>query len=116
MTVNTQRLAAEPVTKSPNEVLIIGVDFTLFGLAPNETLTGTPAVNVAGSTLVATDPTVNTNATFKNRKGGTVAIGRGAVFKLAGGTVGTDVDLLVSCTTSGGQTLEGVCPVEVRSK
>lgn len=107
-----QLVSAEPVTKHPSEVLLAGVDFTVYGLEASELLTGTPTVTPP-SGISATSPGVN-EATFINRKGGTVAIGKGMKFTLSGGTAGTDYDIVVSCGTTGGQTLVGICPVRVR--
>lgn len=108
-----QLISAEPVTKHPDETLIPGVDFTAFGLSSSETLTGTPSITPPTG-ITTSSPSVNA-ATFTNKKGGTVAIGKGVVFTLTGGTAGTDYDIEVSCGTSGGQMLVGICPVYVRS-
>lgn len=110
--MTVQLIAAEPVAKHPDETLILGVDFTLFGLASSELLTGTPTITPP-SGLSTSSPSVNA-ATFTNRKGGTVAIGKGVIFTCTSGTAGTDYNVEVSCDTTGGQTLVGVCPVWVR--
>jgi hypothetical protein len=109
-----QLIAAEPVTKHPDETLIPGVDFTAFGLSASETLIGTPTITPP-SGITTSSPAVNV-ATFSNRKGGTVAIGKGVVFTVTGGTADTDYNIKVQCVTSAGQTLVGVCPVLVRDE
>lgn len=109
------QLSADPITKHPSETLRIDVDFTLYGLASSELLTGTPVVTVTG--LTSASPVVN-SATFVNRKGGTVAIGKGVQFTLAGGTAGNEYDVTVSCGTDGNpaQTLVGTFTVLVSSE
>lgn len=111
----TQRISAEPIAKKPTEVLRVNVDFTLFGLASTELLTGTPIVTPPTG-ITAGTPIVNT-ATFVNRRGRTVAVGKGVQFTISGGTDGTNYDIDVSCGTDGSpaQTLGGTCPVEVRT-
>lgn len=104
-------LAADPIYKKPGETLKLGIDFTLYGLVSGETLTGTPTASV--TTLTASSLVVN-SATFTNRKGGTVAIGKGVQLTLAGGTAGQDYELDVTATTTNGQTLVGRIPVFVR--
>ena len=107
-----QSVSCEPLRKKPGETLKVGVDFTLYGLASGETLTGTPTLSASSGITVAS-PAVNTG-TFTNRKKGTVAIGKGVQFTLSGGTAGTDYYVDVSCGTTNSQTLVVRCPVEVR--
>lgn len=111
----TQRISAEPIAKKPGESIYVGVDFTLYGLKSGESLTGTPVVTPP-SGITCGSPIVNTS-TFVNRRGRTVAVGKGVQFLISGGTDGVSYDIAVSCGTNGtpAQTLEGNCPVDVRN-
>lgn len=108
------RVSADPITKKPGATVRVDVDFTKYGLADAELLTGTPTVDGDGLTVASI--AINT-ATFKNRKRGTVAIGKGVQFTLAGGTAGEDYNVELEATTDGSpaQTLPVRIPVYVRN-
>lgn len=108
-------ITAEPITKHPNEILLMSVDATLFGLRSGESLTGTPVVTCSSSDITIDNETVNLS-TFTNRRGKTVAVGKGIQFTVAGGVAGTNYVIIVSCGTNGSpaQTLVGRCPLEVK--
>jgi hypothetical protein len=86
-----QRISCEPIKKKPDEDLRINVDFTLYGLASDELLTGTPVVTEVDSSDLTIDNEAVNIATFINRRRKTVEIG------------GTPP-----------QFLEVTCPIEVR--
>lgn len=109
----TQRLSPDPQLKHPGETLNVGVDFTLYGLAPGETLTGIPTLTPPAG-ISATSPTVN-SAPFQNRAKGTCDVNKGVQFVCSGGTAGADYTIDVGCATSGGQFLVAPCQVKVRS-
>lgn len=111
----TQRISTDPITKKPSEVLLVSVDFTLYGLRTSELLTGTPTITTP-SGITTSNPAVNTSP-FVNQRGKTVAVGKGVQFVVSGGTAGQDYQLDVSCPTNGStqQTLDVTCPVFVRS-
>ncbi len=112
----SQRITCDPITKKPNEVLRINVDFTLYGLDTSELLTGTPVVaEVETTDLTLGNKSVNTS-TFLNRRGKTVAVGKGVQFTVSGGVAGTDYEITIQCGTTGSpaQTLEVTAPLEVR--
>ncbi len=112
------RVSAAPVTKKSGEVLRVGVDFTLYGLLTAELLTGTVTLDVpSGITASATGTGLGVNtAVFNNSRGKEVAVGKGVIILVSGGTDGEDYEIGVSCGTNGtpAQTLDGNCPVEVR--
>lgn len=97
--MTTSPLSTPPVRKRPNETIRVDLDCTQYMLADSETITGTPAA--APSTgITATAPAIN-GSTFKNRKKGTVAIGKGLQFTVTGGTAGTKYYVDVTWQTNG---------------
>ncbi len=110
-----QRLAASPKSKRANETVLAKVDFTLYGLDidAGELLSGTPELDVPDGITCGT-PLINT-LTFKNTRGRVVAVGRGIIFSISGGTAGESYIIGVSCVTNStpAQTLEGACPIDI---
>ena len=104
--------AVRPKVKHPGESILFGVDFTRL-MVTGETLSTVSGVTAAPSGLTITSQAVN-GAVFDNDEGGTVSIGKGAQFRVAGGTAGTDYVLTVTVTTTAGNTRLAVCQLQVR--
>ena len=112
----TQRLDGSLKSKDPDEVLLVSVDFQLFGLRSGESLTGTPSVIDSTGELTFSNISVNQTA-FENERKKSCPAGKGVQFLVSGGTAGTMYKMKVSCSTNGtpAQTLVGHCPIEVRT-
>jgi hypothetical protein len=113
---NLATSARHSKVKHPLESIDFSADFTLL-LAAAETLSGTPTITGAGD-LTITAKAVN-GSTFINdpdEGGGTVQIGCGVTFHVAGGTDGTTYMLTVSCGTNQGRTRAMVCQLIVSAK
>jgi hypothetical protein len=113
---NLATSARHPKVKHPLEVLDFSADFSLL-LNAGETLTGTPTIT-GGNDLTITAKAVN-GSTFVNdaeEGGGTVQIGCGVTFHVAGGTDGTTYMLTVSCATNLSRTRVQVCQLLVSAK
>ena len=116
-----QRVTCEPITKRPSEVLYIQLDMTLYGLSTPELLTGDPViVEIDTDDFTLGNEQVNT-ATFLNRRGKIVAVGKGIQFTIAGGNSGGGLDsqgnyeISASCGSNGtpAQYLSVVIPIIV---
>lgn len=104
--------ASRPKVKHPGESILFGVDFTAL-LVAGESLSGVSSVAAAPSGLTITSLAVNA-AEFDNDEAGTVAVGKGAQFRVAGGVAATDYTLTVTVTTTAGNTRVVVCQLQVR--
>ncbi len=88
----------EIAVKAASGIETLVVDFTDY-LRSGETLTGTPTVvEVTTSALTIDNKAVNSAAITKD--GRTVAIGKGVVFRVQGGTAGTTYTIRVTVGTS----------------
>ena len=111
------RITLDTITKKPNEVLRINIDFTLYGLDTSELLTGVPIVlEIGTSDLTLANKQVNPT-TFINNRGKTAEIGKGIQFTIAGGIDGSTYEVEVQCGTNGTipQILEVTQPFEVKT-
>ena len=105
--------AIRPKVKAPTESILYGVDFTKLLLSAETISTVTISDSPTGQlTIGAGSANV---ASFPNDEGGTVAVGKGAQFRISGGTAGTTYTLTVTVTTSAGNTRVIVCSLQVRS-
>jgi hypothetical protein len=104
--------AVRPKVKHPAESILFGVDFTRL-LVSGETLSGVTSVAAAPTGPTISSLAVNA-APFDNDDGATVAVGKGAQFRVAGGSAGTDYSLTVTVTTTAGNTRVAVCLLQVR--
>lgn len=112
MSANLSVSASRPKVKHPAESIQFGVDLTRL-LSTGETLSAVSGVAAAPSGLTISGQAVN-GAIFDNDEGGTVAIGKGAQFRVAGGAAGTDYTLTVTVSTTSGNTRVAVCSLQVR--
>lgn len=99
MTYYTSR---EVPIKMANEVRTGRIDLT-DDLDAGETCGGTPTITASSSGLVITSVLVSTAALTVLSS--SVAIGQAVSFIMSGGTADKDYSLLLSSTTSGGQTI-----------
>ena len=104
--------ASRPRVKHSGESLLFGVDFSRL-LVSGETLSAVGSVSATPSGLSISGQTVNSQA-FDNDEGGQVAAGKGAQFRITGGTAGNDYTLTVTVTTTAGNTRVAVCLLQVR--
>ena len=72
----------------------------------------TAAVSPSGPTLGAAAPNA---ATFTNHRGDTVAIGKGVLFTISGGTADEEYEITVTITTSTGEVIPVVCTLRVKA-
>jgi hypothetical protein len=104
--------ASRPRVKHSGESILFGVDFTRL-LATGESLSAVSGVAAVPGGLTITAQAIN-GASFDNDEGGTVAVAKGAQFRIAGGSAGTDYSVTVTVTTTAGNTRITVCPLQVR--
>lgn len=104
--------ASRPKVKHPAESILFAVDFSRL-LASGESLSTVSPVTALPSGLTLSGQAVNTTA-FDDDEGGIVAIGKGAQFRIAGGSAGIDYSLTVTVTTTAGNTRVAVCVLQVR--
>ena len=103
--------AAEIPQKLAGEVLVGAIDCTN-RLTSGETLGGTPTITASSSGLVISSVAVSTLAMTINNS--TVSLGQAVLFVMSSGTAGELYSLLMSSTTSGGQTINERIAVRVR--
>ena len=103
--------AAEVPQKLTGEVLVGAIDCTN-RLGSGETLGGTPTITASSSGLVVSSVAVSTIAMTINNS--TVSLGQAVTFVMSSGTAGELYSLLMSSTTSGGQTINERIAVRVR--
>lgn len=89
-------------SKLTAEVLVGAIDCTN-RLRSGELLAGTPTITASSSGLVIASVSVSTAAMTINNS--TVSAYNSVTFVMSGGTVGELYSLLLSSTTSGGQTI-----------
>ena len=104
--------ASRPKVKHPAESILFGVDLTRL-LSTGETLSAVSSVASLPTGLTISNQAVN-GAVFDNDEGGSVAVGKGAQFRIAGGAAGTDYTLTVTVSTTAGNTRVAVCSLQVR--
>ena len=104
--------ASRPKVKHPGESILFGVDLSRL-LATGESLSTVSALTALPSGLTLSGQAVN-GTSFADDEGGTVAVGKGAQFRVAGGSAGVDYTLTVTVTTTAGNTRVAVCVLQVR--
>lgn len=104
--------AVRPKAKHPDESILFGVDFSRL-LVAGENLSAVSGVASTPAGLTISSQAVN-GAPFDNDEGQSVSIGKGAQFRIVGGTAGTDYALTVTVTTSAGNTRVAICQLQVR--
>ena len=82
-------------------------------LESTETLTGTPTVTATPSSGAPTFSSIAVTTAKKQINGVSVKIGQAVTCKATGGTAGVDYTISVVCTTSLGQTREGIGILQV---
>jgi hypothetical protein len=101
--------AKEVRYKTPGAVRNVKVDMTAF-LDEGETLDGTPTITepdgIETASAAVSTQALKINDTY-------VEAGKAITFTVSGGTKGEEYRILVSCDTSGGQTVEGYVRVGV---
>jgi hypothetical protein len=110
----TPRLSAEAFVFHPADNLLWAFDFTQFGLGADEVISSVDVVATPGG-LSFSEEGPNA-AEIKNAKGGPVAIGKAAQFRMTGGTATVDYALTVTVVTDAGNTINGPVTGKCRSK
>ena len=106
--------------KTPGEVLDLITDFA--DKLSADSLTGkTPTITISGEDTALTVSSEAVNATITNiedRNGITVysvPANKGVEYRVTGGTSGVQYEMLVSCPTVDGQTMQMICLMRVEA-
>lgn len=85
------------------------LDSTNYGHIQSDVISGTTYAVASGLTISS----VQATTAAMTIDGCTVSAGRGVIFRVSGGTVGTTYRIQVTCTTTLADTIVGICPLRI---
>ncbi len=104
MTASAKSIDASPIAVRSGETVLVTLDLTNWALGSGVTISSA-SVSDADS-LTITSVTVNAAAVRNRDTGSLIAIGKGITMLVAGASAGTQYDVIMTASTSNGQTLK----------